>query len=408
MDLLYIATHQLWPLTTGARLRDYHLARQLASHCRVTFVEMVLPNDDFDRRSPSDAGFADVVTIRRSQGYTPWTLLRGMTGPIPLTVLNYWSPRIAGELAGILRRQRFDAVQLESIHLSPYIPVIRAAPSRPALLNDYHNIESELMARYSETCANPVRRLVAGRTARLLERSERQSSILCDAITLPSERERIKFLGMAPGAKVRTIPNGVDTSFYAPAFANQCDTAAHRRSVLFVGSMDYHANEDAVQWFAREVWPRIAAENPSLEFVIVGRNPGAAIRALASPSIRVTGTVDDVRTFYADALAVVAPLRIGSGTRLKILEAMAAGAPIVSTRLGAEGIEVEHDKHLLLADSAAGMAESLRLIAGSGELRARLRDSARRLARQYDWSVLGRQLYETHLELQQRRRSVSA
>ena len=105
--------------------------------------------------------------------------------------------------------------------------------------------------------------------------------------------------------------------------------------------MDYHANIDAVTWFSRTAWPEIAPKHPDLHFTIVGRDPAPAVRALASDRIHVTGTVDDVRPFYASAVAAVVPIRSGSGTRLKILEAMAAGVPVISTRLGAEGIEVE-------------------------------------------------------------------
>src|SRR3974390_3627014 len=118
--------------------------------------------------------------------------------------------------------------------------------------------------------------------------------------------------------------------------------------------MDYHANIDGVTWFAHEIWPEIAARHPELEFIIVGRRPSAAVRALASQRIRVTGTVDDVRRFYTSAVVVIAPLRVGAGTRLKILEAMAAGVPVVSTRLGAEGIDAQPGRCLLLADSPRG------------------------------------------------------
>jgi len=164
--------------------------------------------------------------------------------------------------------------------------------------------------------------------------------------------------------------------------------------------MDYHANIDAVIWFSRSIWPGIARSYPGLQFTIVGRNPTPAVRALASDRIHVTGTVDDVRPFYASAIAAVVPLRSGSGTRLKILEAMAAGVPVVSTRLGAEGIVAENDVHLLLADSGPEIAAAVRRVASSAETRTRLSQVARALVRSaYDWSVIGNWLYEIHADL---------
>src|SRR5208282_5448747 len=134
-------------------------------------------------------------------------------------------------------------------------------------------------------------------------------------------REREKLQARVPTANIHVVPNGVDVPYYSisPAARNQ---------LLFVGSMDYSANIDAVLWFAGEVWPEISRRHPNLSFVIAGREPAPQVRALAaSDRIVVTGSVADIRPFYAGALAALAPLRVGSGTRLKILEAMAAGVP---------------------------------------------------------------------------------
>jgi len=151
-------------------------------------------------------------------------------------------------------------------------------------------------------------------------------------------------------------------------------------------------------------WPEIGRRYPDMHFTIVGRDPASAVRALVTDRIHVTGTVDDVRPFYASAVAVVVPLRSGSGTRLKILEAMAAGVPVVSTRLGAEGIEAEGNVHLLLADNGLEIASAVGCLASSAELRVRLSQAARALVcRVYDWSTIGDQLYEIHADLVQSR-----
>jgi sugar transferase (PEP-CTERM/EpsH1 system associated) len=400
--VLYFAPHQLWPLTTGARLRDYHLASQLAHKgCEVTFVETLHPNDR--KTKVPDVGFRKLISLVKNRSYTPEKVVRGIIGPQPITVLNLFSPAMEAKLTEVLRDDDYDIVQVEGSPLAAYLSVIRKARSRPSILLDWHNIESELMRRYAESTPNLGRRFIARRTAHLLEQTEQGLLENCDAHAVASNRERETLLSRAPQAEVQVIPNGVDTEYYSPAAvvsSVERIQETDRRLILYVGSMDYHANIDAVTWFARSAWPELARRDPELTFAIVGRNPSPEVLALASKQIEVTGTVDDIRPYYARALAVVVPLRVGSGTRLKILEAMAAGVPIVSTRLGAEGIEAAHDVHLLLADGEKEMVASVNQLTGSPEMRTRLREAARELVvSRYAWPVIGASLYAMHERL---------
>ncbi|MBS1831643.1 MAG: glycosyltransferase, partial [Acidobacteria bacterium] len=261
---------------------------------------------------------------------------------------------------------------------------------------DWHNIESELMSRYAERESNLAKKLVAKRTAQLLRRTEIELLRTCPAHTVASEREREELLRTVPGARVEVIPNGIDVAHFSVAGGD----AEPRKSLLFVGSMDYHANIDAVQWFAAEGWGPLSARHSDMEFVVVGRSPHASVRALAGGRLRVTGTVDDVRPYYGQAFAVAVPLRVGSGTRLKILEAMAAGVPVVSTRLGAEGIDAEHGRDILIADTPAEMVDALSLLYRDAELRARLSQGGRKLvADHYDWPAIGAKLVALHREI---------
>jgi len=172
MNVLYFAPHQLWPLTTGARLRDYHLARELAARCSLTFLEMLHPADQENPLrtdgASDDAGFANLETVRKPRGYTLNSILRGLVGPLPVTVLNFWSTSAAKELARILSPGYFDVVQIETVQLLRYVPVIRAAPNRLSIVADWHNIESELMRRYAVSTGSWPRKIVARRTAQLI------------------------------------------------------------------------------------------------------------------------------------------------------------------------------------------------------------------------------------------------
>jgi sugar transferase (PEP-CTERM/EpsH1 system associated) len=404
---LYFAPHQIWPLTSGARLRDYHLARHLSARCSVTFAEMRWA-DEQPSKPPGDSGFAKVVTLEKGRTYGPLKILRGLAGPVPVTVLNCWSRRMGAVLTRALGTHRFATVQMESVHLMQYLPSIQSFPGSPTVVLDWHNIESELMWRYASNGANFFKKHAAARTAKLLEHAEDRLLDCVAGHTVTSDRERRKLLARRPDANIQVVPNGVDSAHFSP---QECQASADRArrngskpNLLFVGSMDYHANSDAVIWFSQKIWPEIAREHANIQFVIVGRCPNPQVRALASDRVEVTGTVDDVRPYYASAIAAVVPLRTGSGTRLKILESMAAGVPVVSTTLGAEGIDAQDGVNILLANSEREIAAAISKLIRSAETRNRIAAVGRELVKNsYDWCAIGDRLYRIHSNLAQER-----
>jgi glycosyltransferase involved in cell wall biosynthesis len=184
----------------------------------------------------------------------------------------------------------------------------------------------------------------------------------------------------------------VDVDLYRPS-GQPPEPPPSKPVVLYTGSMDYPPNADAVTWFARAIWPAIQGQHPAARFLIVGRNPGSEVQALTTiPGISVTGTVPDVRPYFEQAKVYVVPLRSGSGTRLKILEAMAMGLPIVSTTLGFEGLDVRPGRDLLVADEPASFASAVVGLLADREARARLGIEARQTAEQrYSWDAVVRQ-----------------
>jgi sugar transferase (PEP-CTERM/EpsH1 system associated) len=416
--VLYFATRACWPPDTGASLRNFHLVRELARGARVTYLAFADP-----RRPNSDAGEEDrrsynmeveracerVITVPRASAYTPAKMVRGTVGPLPLPVLNYTTGRMRRTLGHLLAEQEFDLIQIESLHLLGYLPILQAAASRPRLLWDWHNVESEVLRRYSECIESRPRRLYARLTAVRMEALERRAMPAFAAHTVVSERDRVRLLTWHPDARVFVIENGVDVARYSSEACRQARAVAggRRRApadcrrLLFVGSMDYHANVDAVVTFARDVWPRLRRTHPNLVFTIVGRNPAPRVCALArQDGIEVTGTVADVRPYYADAVAAAVPLRVGGGSRLKILEAMAAGVPVISTPLGAEGLPVSDGENILLADTPEEFCSALAHVCRNDAVRQALTRRAEALVRgRYDWSAIGSALRDVHREL---------
>ncbi|HUI83762.1 MAG TPA: glycosyltransferase [Candidatus Binatia bacterium] len=399
MRVLYFSPRICWPTISGAHLRDFYFARQLARAGRLTYLGLVNeeagPQADELRQRLEPQNGTEVLAIRRERGYRPANIVRGLIGPTPLNVLNYTSPRVMAQLDLLLRERSFDVAQIESMHLIAYARRIRQTAPRTRLILDWHNIESEILARYAENDPNRLRAWYARRTAGLSREVEDELLRLCHAHTVCSERERDVLLRRVPEARVEVAGNGVDCDFFAEAPA----PGAARHDVLFMGRMDYHANIDAALYFVRKVWPLVRARRPELRLTIVGAQPPRQILALRGQDIVVTGTVEDVRPWYSSALVSVVPLRVAGGTRLKVLEAMAAGTLVVSTTLGAEGLAVTHGREILIADSPEAMAEAIASVEPGSPAWQQLTANARRLARaKYDWSAVGETLLRLHAE----------
>ena len=341
--------------------------------------------------------YEQIVAVNRNAGYSLGKVLRGAMGSTPLPLLNYTTNEMKQALAALLSEQEFDFVQVESIHLMNYLPMIRAARKRPLVICDWHNVESELMRQYGESEGNFARRAYARRTARLMNEAEQEALREFDAHIVVSEEDAERLLRMNSAARVFVIENGVDPAYYG----DTQDESNTKNRIIFVGSMDYHANIDAAVNFARNVWPILHDKKPELTFTIVGRDPAPTVRELSSiAGLEVTGSVEDVRPFYHEAIAAVVPLRVGGGSRLKILEAMAAGVPVVSTTIGAEGLKVGDGENILLADNDQDLVDKIVSVIDDENLRTRLVAAAHALiAERYDWSKLGVTLTSVYTKL---------
>ena len=400
MHVLQIAPQICWPLDTGARLRNYHLARVLSDRARVSllaFAEVDQPTAELEKI------YERVMTVPREKAYSLTKVLRGALGRTPLPLLNYTTEEMKQALARLLDENVFDVVQIESIHLLNYLPVIRAAREAPFVVCDWHNIESDLMQQYSDRERNSARKMYARKTARVMKDAERQALADFDAHVVVSEADAQRLRTIDAKASIVVIENGVEAAHFS---AGKSTT---RNRVLFVGSMDYHANIDGAIEFARRVWPLVRSQKPEFVFTIVGRNPTPAVRQLASISgVEVTGSVADVWPYYREAIAAVVPLNVGGGSRLKILEAMAAGVPVVSTVRGAEGLAVKRDNNILLVDRLEQFADAVIRVADDAHLRARLIAGGRKLvAERYDWATVAAPLFNHYQQLLSRAKQSS-
>lgn len=283
---------------------------------------------------------------------------------LPDMALRLDSPALHGHMARLMQKQHYDVIQVEGIEMAPYaLARSRPDPNRPRLVFDDHNAEYLLQKRTFLTDIRRPRRWPAAAYSfiqwRKLIGYERRICRAADRVIAVSEADREALQCLAPGLDVAVIPNGVDLDFFRPdATPAAPDLGPH--ALVFVGKMDYRPNVDAVLWFVEVVLPLLLAQAPTAHFYAVGQQPHARLAALAGhPAVTITGRVPDVRPFVAAARVFVVPLRIGGGTRLKVLEAMAMGRPIVSTRLGCDGFHFEDGREVLFADEPRAFADAV-------------------------------------------------
>ena len=393
MRILFLSPRLCLPLLTGARIREYYLARALARHADVTYVSFIQPG--FPEPDAGELGFfSEVFLVPLLGRYSLPKIVRGLAGSRPLSVLNYTTDEMRSVVIATAARNRFDLVHLDSCHMVEYARLIETLWQSPArTVYDWHNIESELMRRFAATVNSLPKKMYASLTAKRLARLEKRILGSGFGHVVCSQREKEKLLEIAPGARIAVIENGVDTERFAPTAE-----AVQRQRLVYVGAMDFHANIDAACWFTHEVWPAIHQRFPEWRLTLIGSNPALSVRELArEPNVEVTGTVPDVVPYYRDAMAAIVPLRTGGGTRLKILEAMAAGVPVVSSRQGAEGLAVTAGQDIEVVNDENGWLPALTAVATQpGLWNARSMAGLALVRAHYDWRLLGERLYETY------------
>jgi glycosyltransferase involved in cell wall biosynthesis len=243
-----------------------------------------------------------------------------------------------------------------------------------------------------------------------MRRYERETVARFPRVIAVSEHDRKEMSAMTDRSRISVVPTGVDLKQYRAA------ASAEEPLVIFVGSMDWEANIDGVDYFCREIWPSVKERTPEARLRIVGRNPHPRVQKLAGESIEVTGTVTSIVDHLKEAAVFVVPLRVGGGTRLKIYEAMAMGKAVVATSIGAEGLDVTDGRDILLADNAAKFADSVVALLKDRSLRRSIEQAAQDTAARYDWSViagrfeaaLGEAVSERDVETQSVERMVQA
>lgn len=401
MNILAVSRYLPSP-TWGGGIRTYYLLKALAKQHRVS---LLAPEEGAD---PADgaalqSGYLTGDLLRFPSMPVGSKRLRQLTsilGGTPYSLVGQGVPGLRDAVRKLLEHERYDAVFFDSMFAADIPKEVRPRPDTLTIINQ-HNIEHELLARAAERERSPLRRLYYRREGYLLKPIELGRCRQADLVLVASERERDVLGGLLPDTRIAVVPNGVDTA----AFQREPSRREVPNRLVFTGSMDYYPNVQAVLYFATHCWPLVRARVPSATWQIVGRNPPPAVERLAAlPGVEVAGTVPDVRPYLAAAQVVIVPLLTGSGTRLKILEALAAGRAVVSTSIGCEGLATRAGEHLIVADEPEPFVSAVVALLRDAEARRTLGATGRALAEaNYSWDRCGADLLTAIGRLSERR-----
>jgi sugar transferase (PEP-CTERM/EpsH1 system associated) len=400
VKILFLTPQVPYPPQQGAALRNWGLISGLAARHKVAALSFLAPGQFPPTSSGQPLQPDDPLrTACRIETVSfPARTFRDRLRDMLITrqpdmALRLVSEVYACRLADWLAEESFDVVQIGGIEMAPYLDVVKAARPRPRIVFDNLNCEYLLQKRaFLTDLQTPLRWPGAAYSFVQWQRLRRYEAQVCraaDQVLAVSDVDAAMLKELVSGLGVTVVPNGVDTLTYQPESGN-LEPWMPEKALVFTGTMDFRPNVDAVLWFARQVLPRVQAEMPEVHFFIVGQRPHRRLDSLQSdPAITLTGWVKDPRPYIAQAAVYVAPLRIGGGTRLKLLEAMAMGKPVVATSLGAEGYPVADGRELLLADTPEDFAMAVVKLLRGPEWRAKLGQAGRRFVeQQYDWRAI--------------------
>ena len=397
--LLFLSHRVPFPPHNGAAIRSYNILRLLSRDFDITGLCFDRPDNALKgmtiaERLDGIAGYGrfEVVAIPQSSSRIRfgWDHCRSVVMRRPYTWYIHDVPEVRKRLRALLKKDAYDAVHVDSLDLVALLPELEGLP----VALTHHNVESSLLQRRARRESNRIVSAYLSHQASLLDRAERYWIPRVALNIAVSKGDAESFARVAPTANIAVVPNGVDTEYFSP-MAEQTD------GCVFVGGTSWYPNLDALEWFVAEVLPHLRSLGMQGQVVWVGRaTPAQLERYNHVPGLRLTGYVPDIRPFVRAASCFIAPLRVGGGTRLKLLDAWAMGKAVVSTSLGAEGLEIAEGENILIADTARDFAKHVMLVLEDSLVRSRLEEGARGIAeREYSWDVLGKRMRSLYMSL---------
>lgn len=388
MRILFLAHLFPLPQDSGGKIKSYHTLRALADRHETHVVSFLRTPDEADRVPELEQLCASVRAaplVRGRLRYLSDAAL-SLAARRSFIVSRDFRREMTQLVRNTVERVRPDVIHIDHLQMAQFVDF----GSDPKTVLDQHNVESIIVRRIAETSPSPGMRLYARLEWPKLRGYELRSCRKADLVTTVSDEDRIALQAMDPDlTHIHTVPIGVDTDYFQPV-----DRNAGSVNILSIGTMHWPPNVESMLYFYKEILPLVRKQIPNCTLTIAGQQPVAAIRALAAdPAVRVTGYVSDAREVARDCGVFVVPLLSGSGVRVKILNAMAMGLPIVSTSVGAEGLDARPGTAVLIADTPEGFARAVVEVMKRRDLAERLGREGRALVcEKYSWKTIGERL----------------
>jgi sugar transferase (PEP-CTERM/EpsH1 system associated) len=398
MRILFVTYGLPYPPDSGVRLHDFHLIKNVSKYYRVFLLSLIT---EFDQAKYLDdlREYCEHVDVVAARNRSVWEQVREvgrhLRARFPVATVPFVYDEMMSKITECVTQHQVDIVQIEHSFLAPYVEAIPADGRCRSILS-FHNLGVRQYRRMVGLQTGPAAKLLfvlkwlmmRGWEAKVAERFDR-----CVVVS-PIEKELLQSAN--PRLVISTVENGVDVRERRPL-----PEATVVNDLLFVGTVGYPPNADAVLYFCRSILPLIRRQIPNVRLIVVGHAPTTKVRSLAKQDdVVVTGYVPDVIPYYQQARVVIVPLRGGGGTRLKILEAMALGRPVVSTSLGCEGLQVVDREHLMIADSPTEFAARVIELLTDARLRKEMAVNARRLVEtHHDWEIISQKLLALYRDL---------
>jgi polysaccharide biosynthesis protein PslH len=396
--ILWLSHLLPWPPKGGLQQRSYYLMREVSQYHQVEVVafrqKAHQPSQELVSQAISAISkFANVrKVIELPEDVLPGgrnaMVLRSLLPSMPYTVRWGYSHEYGFEVQSAMQDYRPDVIHFDTVSLAPYSAY---AGKVPCVLN-HHNIESQMLLRRAEKDSNLLRKLYFLQEGKRLAKYERKlaGKFVSHLVCAELDGERLR--NVAGQIRVRVVPNGVDLDYFKPRENN---VYVEPRSLIFVGGLSWYPNASAIRFFLREAWPIISQKYPDIKLRVIGRRPPEDLVVLSSrdPRIELLGFVDDIRPIVHGSSVYVCPIYDGGGTKLKMLDAMAMGMPIVAHPVACEGLGLRHGEQVLTASTGLEFANELERIFADHELCARLSNSARSHVEQhFSFTSIGRDL----------------
>jgi sugar transferase (PEP-CTERM/EpsH1 system associated) len=385
MRILLLSSWFPYPPNNGARIRIFNLLKELSKDHEITLISFACDEQERQLASYVKEYCSDVKTVLQKP-YRPRSLtaLLGFFFSEPRSSASTYNTEMERLVRACVADNAFDIVWASTATMARYALL---AKNVPKVLEEQNSMMRMMREQYLAQ-PNPLRRFRYWLTWQKCKRYEAWLLSAFDLCTMVSDKDRNARLELAPDQSVAVVPNGVDLEHYTTGLARP-----QPASLIYSGALTYHANFDAVKFFLSQIYPLIKEEVAEVTFRVTGETRGVPLQGLpADTSVEFTGYMEDIRPYVAGSWACVVPLRIGGGTRLKILEAMALGTPVVATSKGAEGLEVTDRENILIADEPTDFADQVLHLLRDPGLREKLSKGGRRLVvEKYDWKVIGRE-----------------